>query len=155
MCCSRYFKCQTSLYAHYSGTHFKNEIQKLIGLTKTCQFCIKEFKSPSYLAIHVGSVHKYVELLLPHSPQVSSTVHNNDKTIKRRILESGSTCDSLNEIKKIFKCNVCEFQSYYKQNIKRHKEKIHEGIVSKSDKVVTYDTNYKEHFINTSKAQRK
>jgi len=85
-----------------------------------------------------------------------SSILNNPQPSRRRISKSvDKSRDPINKTRDMFKCTICEFQSNYKNNLKRHEENVHKDIESKAENAVTYDHDFKEHLMNANKARRK
>ena len=62
--CKNNFQSRSDLYGHYSSHHYKTELLKTVGETKTCPVCKMVKKNCNQLIIHVGRVHNYVEQFL-------------------------------------------------------------------------------------------
>ena len=64
--CQQKFKFRSSLYQHYSRTHYEMEMRIFVDEeSNTCRFCGILIRDSKYMIAHIGSVHDKVEEFLP------------------------------------------------------------------------------------------
>ena len=77
--CGTYFYGRGNLRDHYSLTHFKGKLRRLLREDKECPICIKTFSTNSNTIRHLGSVHKKIEEYLAkeekNSERKSKAIH--------------------------------------------------------------------------------
>ena len=76
-------KNRSQLYTHYARFHYKEQLHKIIGESKTCPVCKIDQKSTYDLISHLGSVHSYVNNFLPKSYQLALQNQKNIHARKR------------------------------------------------------------------------
>eukprot|EP00092_Neocalanus_flemingeri_P030658 GFUD01033289.1.p1 GENE.GFUD01033289.1~~GFUD01033289.1.p1 ORF type:complete len:395 (+),score=88.59 GFUD01033289.1:100-1185(+) len=124
------FKNRSHLYTHYTRFHYKQDIQSIIGETKTCPVCKMKCKATYDLITHVGSVHNYVDKFLPTVFQIplqipGSPLRKMEKSNKSSVVSIKTDYDQTEDNRLL--CQLCDHLSYFKgrSDLYGHYSKVH------------------------------
>ena len=109
--CQQKFRFRSSLYQHYSRTHFEMEMRTFIDKeSDICKFCGILIRKPIQMIAHIGSVHDKVEDFLPDQWKIekknmapSEEIFEGDKMP----VESKKKEENFQSQKIAFQCRIC------------------------------------------------